>query len=82
MPNCRAMGEVVFPCFGEYLTRKDSSKEEIKAALKRAWEAAFESYRKIRERKYLLAESMPLTEYLGDQMARYVRRFPMIPHTV
>lgn len=71
IPNCRAMGEIVFPCLGEYLVRKDSPKDEVKASLLRAWKAAFESYQKTRGSTSLLSESIPLTEYLGDQMARY-----------
>ena len=73
--NCRAMGEVNFPCLEEYLVRKESPKDEVKECLMRAWRAAFESYQKIREKGSLLSESIPLTEYLGDQMARYVYLF-------
>lgn len=72
VPNCRAMGEVIFPCLGEYLVRKDSPKEEVRACVLRAWKTAFVSYQRIREQKSLLSESIPLTEYLGDQMMRYV----------
>lgn len=75
IPNCRAMGEVIFPCLREYLVRRDSPKEKVKESLMKAWEAAFLSYQKIRQQKSLLSESIPLTEYIGDQMMGYVFQF-------
>ncbi|KAI9744846.1 MAG: trichothecene 15-O-acetyltransferase [Claussenomyces sp. TS43310] len=68
VPICQAMGQVVFQDLPFLATDRATPRAEVYSALLRACYQAMESYAEIKARKSILAESIPLVEYLGDQM--------------
>ena len=64
---CQALGEVVFPDIEQYASSRSMLDIEWRKMLVHSAKVAGASYQKIKEKKSILSESVPLMEKLAQE---------------